>query len=542
VDGYSSARVLLARRSYLTLTTAFTDEDLALKASSGGKDAFGILYERHNRGVYDLVVRVVRDHDLAVDVVQNSFLNAWTNLQKRTVTGNIKAWLYTIARNSAISELRRGKRTVSMGEDMPEGKYPPAFARIDADRMADPQSIVADGELVDLVWTSAAALSAREYSLLDLHVRRGLSTDDLSKTLGVPKSNLYTQLSRLKDSLEESVTVNLLMRRARNDCPELDGLAAAANAGLTKDVRQVIARHVRACERCTQSRKRYLAPAEIFAGLALVPAPIEAERLWLGATAGAGFLALIIAWLLAPARWLLELAKGGGAPLKAALGTSLVATVAVPALVVTVVNFGGGDSPTRPEPAAAGVQAQATRSRATTPLAVPTETPGPTPDATAAPLPTVTPVVAGAVASPVAILGLVSGPEPRPTPTPAPLSPADNAAPAATPTPASAAAALTIQMLLTPPKNLRSHSSATVVVTILGTSSLPVSDLTLTTVRLGGAGTRQEHLKDIDNDGHADLVLHFKLHEISVEASGQVCIEGETSAAVRFTGCALLLM
>ncbi len=314
----------------MTLTAALTDEDLALKASRGDKDAFGVLYERHNRGVYDLVIRMVREHELAVDVVQNSFLNAWVNLQKRTVTGNIKAWLYTIARNSAITELRRKNRTVNMGEEMPEAKYPPAFARIDADRMADPQSIVADGELVDLVWTSAAALSAREYSLLDLHVRRGLSTDDLSQTLGVPKSNLYTQLSRLKDSLEESVTVNLLMRRARNDCPELDALAAAASAGLTRDVRQVIARHVRDCERCTESRKRYLAPAEIFAGLALVPAPIEAEKLWLGATAGAGFLALILALLLAPVRWLLGLVKGASVPLKAVLGTTLVATVAVP--------------------------------------------------------------------------------------------------------------------------------------------------------------------------------------------------------------------
>ena len=96
----------------MTLTAALSDEDLARQASGGDKDAFGVLYERHHRGVYDLVIRMVREHELAVDVVQNSFLSAWVNLQKRTVTGNVKAWLYTIARNSAISELRRGKRTV----------------------------------------------------------------------------------------------------------------------------------------------------------------------------------------------------------------------------------------------------------------------------------------------------------------------------------------------------------------------------------------------------------------------------------------------
>jgi len=525
----------------LTLTAALTDEDLALKASGGDKDAFGLLYERHYRGVYDLVVRMVREHELAVDVVQNSFLNAWINLQKRTVTGNIKAWLYTIARNSAITELRRGKRTVSMGEEMPDGKYPPAFARVDADRLADPQNIVADGELVDLVWTSAAALSAREYALLDLHVRRGLSTDDLSQTLGVPKSNLYTQLSRLKDSLEESVTVNLLMRRARHDCPQLDSLAAAAGAGLTRDVRQVIARHVRDCERCTESRKRYLAPAEIFAGLALVPAPIEAERLWLGATAGAGFLALILTSLLAPARWLLGFVKGGGAPLKAAVGTSLVATVAVPVLVVTLVNLDGGDGPARPEPAAAGAQPRVARSPAATPAAL-TTTPPPAPDATLAPLTTPAPVVAAAVASPISGQAVALGPTPTPTQTRAPLLPAGGTpTPTPTPSPVAIPASISVRLELTPPKTIQLHSSATLLVTIFGSQSLPVSDLNLPTVELGGGGVRQDHLKDVDNDGEPDLVLHFKLGEIVIPATGEVCLEGQTLAGTRFAGCTFLI-
>jgi RNA polymerase sigma factor (sigma-70 family) len=527
----------------LTLTAASTDEDLALQASSGDKDAFGALYERHYRGVYDLVVRMVREHEQAVDIVQNSFVNAWTSLQKRQVTGNIKAWLYTIARNSAISELRRGKRTVSMGEEMPEGKYPPAFARVDADRMSDPQSIVADGELVDLVWTSAAALSAREYSLLDLHVRRGLSADDLSQTLGVSKPNLYTQLSRLKDSLEESVTVNLLMRRARNHCPELDTLAAAAGAGLTRDVRQVIARHVRGCERCGESRKRYLAPAEIFAGLALVPAPMEAEKLWLGATAGVGFMALILATLLAPVRWLLGLAKGGGAPLKAAMGTSLVATVAVPAAIVTLVGLDSGSGPTRPEPAAAGVQPQVNRSAVPTPAAL---TPAPTPEPTPAPLPAQTPVVAAALASRVAVLAVVSSPEPTPTETPVALSlvGGETPAPSPTPTPAplpAAPATLAVRINLTPPKTVPFHSSATLLVTIFGSEGFPVAGVDLATLRYGGADVREDHAKDIDNDGHADLVLHFKLSDITIPANGEVCIEGQTLSGIRFSGCALLI-
>src|SRR5207245_7558760 len=106
--------------------------------------------------------------------VQNTFLAAWQNLQRRTVSGNVKAWLYTIARNTAIDELRRNKRlrTTAFSEAERGSSLP--FDRIDSSRFSDPQSVLQDQYLVDLVWTSAAALNPKEYSLLDMHLRKDL--------------------------------------------------------------------------------------------------------------------------------------------------------------------------------------------------------------------------------------------------------------------------------------------------------------------------------------------------------------------------------
>ena len=114
------------------------------------------------------------------DLVQGTFIKAWENLQKRQVTGNVKAWLYTIARNKSIDELRRNKRLVTGTDNEAENSAWSPYTEIDASRPNDPQAAAEDKELVELVWNSAAALSPKEYSLLDLHLRKGLSADDLA--------------------------------------------------------------------------------------------------------------------------------------------------------------------------------------------------------------------------------------------------------------------------------------------------------------------------------------------------------------------------
>jgi len=169
----------------MTAPLPISDDQLALSASRGDRESFATLYERYFRGVYDLSVRMVRDADTALDVVQNTFLSAWQNLQKRTVSGNVKAWLYTIARNTAIDELRRSKRlhTTTFSESERRSSLP--FDRIDTSRVSDPQSGLQDQYLADLVWTSAAALAPKNYSLLDMHLRRDLAPDEIATSLGV---------------------------------------------------------------------------------------------------------------------------------------------------------------------------------------------------------------------------------------------------------------------------------------------------------------------------------------------------------------------
>ena len=256
-----------------------TDEVLAEQAAGGDQDAFAALYDRHFSGLYDFAVRMLRREDAAADVVQNSFMKAWDALQKKTIPGNIKAWLFAVARNNAIDEIRHRKRLVQINEAA-EGGSPAALATADPSKVEDPEIVLQSKELVDLVWESAAGLSPNEYALLDLHLRRGFNADELAGSLHLRKGAVYTKLSRLKDSLEESVTSTLLLRHGRRNCSELDGLLDRFDpTRLTPEVRKVVKNHLKDCPRCQESKRRYLSPVEMFSALVIVPAPAGVKEL-----------------------------------------------------------------------------------------------------------------------------------------------------------------------------------------------------------------------------------------------------------------------
>lgn len=254
------------------------DERLAERTAAGDEDAFAELYERHFQGIYDFVLRLVRDREAAADVVQATFVNAWEALRDGRVS-TVKAWLYTVAYNGAMDELRRRSRLASGDE-----AEALVFAQVDSSRLANPEAVAGDRELVELVWSSAAALNPQEYGLLDLHLRQGFEAPELADALGLERGAVYTRLSRLRDSLEEAVTTTLLMRRGRRECDDLDALLVAHGAtSPTREARALVASHLDECATCREQKKRAASPAAILAGLALVPAPLALkDSIWLG--------------------------------------------------------------------------------------------------------------------------------------------------------------------------------------------------------------------------------------------------------------------
>jgi RNA polymerase sigma-70 factor (ECF subfamily) len=218
-------------------------------ALAGDREAFNTLYRPHFEAVYDFVVRVVGERGLAAEVVRETFARAWAAFPEQG--SEVAAWLFTTARSSALDALRyRRDRNGAEREAL-------QLTRVDGNRVPN-ATVVFDRPLAELVWDTAAALSREEYSLLALHVRHDLSPDELGERA--------TRLARLRETLDENVTFQLVADRARHNCAELEILVAGG------DQRELI-RHIRRCECCSESMRAFVSPTAVLGSLERLDPP-----------------------------------------------------------------------------------------------------------------------------------------------------------------------------------------------------------------------------------------------------------------------------
>src|SRR3954466_733255 len=140
------------------------------RALAGDREAFNSLYRPLFEPVYDYVLRVVGERELAADAVREAFSRAWRALPEQ---GNdVAAWLLTTARSCALESLRyRRDRNGAEREAL-------HFTQVDGDRI--PDAAVFDHALAELVRDAAAALPREEYSLLALQVRHDLTPEAMA--------------------------------------------------------------------------------------------------------------------------------------------------------------------------------------------------------------------------------------------------------------------------------------------------------------------------------------------------------------------------
>ncbi len=82
----------------------------ALQDPSKRSQAFGELVSAYQRMLYQHIRRMVQDHDDTDDVLQNTFLKAWKNLDRFRGDAALRTWLYRIATNEALTLLNQRKR------------------------------------------------------------------------------------------------------------------------------------------------------------------------------------------------------------------------------------------------------------------------------------------------------------------------------------------------------------------------------------------------------------------------------------------------
>jgi RNA polymerase sigma factor (sigma-70 family) len=156
-------------------------------------ESFEALYRRTLPRVYAYVASLLRDRTAAEDVTALAFERAYRKQRRYSASrGTREAWLFGIARNAALDELRRRKRRATL-EAEPEDLAAPA-----ADELADTALRRA------AVRDALATLDTRERELVALKFSAGLSNAEIAKVIGVSESNVGTRLHRTVNKLREA--------------------------------------------------------------------------------------------------------------------------------------------------------------------------------------------------------------------------------------------------------------------------------------------------------------------------------------------------
>jgi RNA polymerase sigma-70 factor (ECF subfamily) len=153
-------------------------------------EAFEALYRRSFPRVYAYVATLLRDRAAAEEVTAQTFERAFRKRRSfRAKRGTQEAWLFGIARNAALDELRRRKRRAAL-ETEPEDVH------------ATPLDEHADGAIRrEVVRAALGRLAPRERELIALKFAGGLSNEEVGRVLGISASNAGTRLHRTLEKL-----------------------------------------------------------------------------------------------------------------------------------------------------------------------------------------------------------------------------------------------------------------------------------------------------------------------------------------------------
>ena len=155
-------------------------------------EGFAELYERTFPRVYAYVASLLRDRSAAEDVTALAFERAYRKRRSyRPARGSMDAWLFGIARNAALDELRRRKRRATLEADPEDTGSPPRRTR-------------SSWRCGETVRAALAGLDGQERDLIALKFAGGLSNGEIARVLRLSESNVGTRLHRTITKLREA--------------------------------------------------------------------------------------------------------------------------------------------------------------------------------------------------------------------------------------------------------------------------------------------------------------------------------------------------
>ena len=182
-----------------------------LRVKRGDRAAFTELVEKWQQPTMNFIFSTLRDETESEDVAQNTFVQVWKSRDRYERTAKFSTWLFTIARNLCLNEIRRRSRhpAESLEETHAEHDDQPARQYEDK-KMFLPTDNVLHGELAKKIEETLAELPENQRTAILLCRRDEVSYEEIADILGCSLSATKSIIHRGRETLKEKLKPYLL--------------------------------------------------------------------------------------------------------------------------------------------------------------------------------------------------------------------------------------------------------------------------------------------------------------------------------------------
>ena len=180
------------------------DAALMLRVKEGDAAAFSELVDKYKQPVINLVYRMLHDATEAEDLAQNVFVQVYRSAPRYRVASKFSTWLFTIARNLCLNEIRRRGRHPADSIDAP---YPDTEDQAgqqfeDRKTFSAPENLL-QGELARKIEEALGQLPENQRTAILLCRRDELSYEDIAEVLGCSLSATKSLIHRGRETLKQ---------------------------------------------------------------------------------------------------------------------------------------------------------------------------------------------------------------------------------------------------------------------------------------------------------------------------------------------------
>jgi len=177
---------------------------LAKLSQNGDRRAFAELVDLYKDKIYHLGFRMLGNTQEAEDVVQETFLRVYANLQAYDVTQKFSTWIFRIATNLCIDRLRKRRATYSLDADMPDSEGTDWYSMLPGNEETPEKRLILS-ETQEQVRKAIEALPEKYKAVIVLRYLHDFSMKEIGEVLDMPISTVKTRVHRGREYLRKKL-------------------------------------------------------------------------------------------------------------------------------------------------------------------------------------------------------------------------------------------------------------------------------------------------------------------------------------------------